>query len=124
MTRALVHHKNWGEEHWIVNTEYCGKKLILNPGHKCSLHHHKKKDETFYLLSGHLIMEIPNHYYLMIPGDIIHIQPEINHRFWGLEPSEILEISTHHEESDSYRLEPSGTFHAPDIKFELEPLPR
>jgi hypothetical protein len=38
--------KSWGEEHWIVNGEYCGKKLVLKKGHRCSLHYHKVKDST------------------------------------------------------------------------------
>ena len=45
--------KVWGREEWIVNNEkYCGKKLILKKGYSCSMHHHKIKDETFYILSS------------------------------------------------------------------------
>jgi quercetin dioxygenase-like cupin family protein len=100
--------KVWGEEHWIVNGKYCGKKLVLNKGFKCSLHQHKNKDETFYVIKGKVIMEADDEERIMVPFDYIHIKPRCWHRFSGLEDSEIIEFSTHHEDSDSYRKEPSG----------------
>jgi len=42
--------KVWGSEDWIVNREYCGKVLNLNKGFRCSMHYHKNKDETFYVV--------------------------------------------------------------------------
>ena len=48
--------KKWGKEIWIVNREYCGKKLVLNKGFRCSMHFHKNKDETFYILTGKVLM--------------------------------------------------------------------
>jgi hypothetical protein len=39
------------------------------------------------------------------------------HRFSGLEDSEIIEFSTHHEDEDSYRQERSGPF---DVAAYLE----
>src|SRR3989338_3831365 len=100
--------KEWGKEEWIVNREYCGKKLILNKGYRCSMHHHKNKDETFYVLKGKVLMEIGNKKYIMHPDNSILIEPNTKHRFTGLEDSEIMEFSTHHEDSDSYREELSG----------------
>ena len=44
----------------------------------------------------------------MLPGHSILITPNTKHRFTGLENSEIMEFSTHHEDSDSYREEVSG----------------
>ena len=44
----------------------------------------------------------------MLPGLSILIEPNTKHRFTGLEDSEIIEFSTHHEDSDSYRDELSG----------------
>jgi len=99
--------KIWGEEHWIVNNDkYCGKKLILKKGFRSSIHHHKIKDETFYIQSGKVLMELGEDVKekkIMIPGDIIHILPNMWHRFTGLEDSEIFEFSTKHMEEDSYR---------------------
>lgn len=100
--------KEWGEEHWIVNREYCGKLLILKKGYRCSLHHHRIKDETFYINKGKVLMECDGKTMIMIPGDALLIEPYMKHRFTGLEDSEIFEFSTHHEDSDSYRDELSG----------------
>ncbi len=98
--------KIWGEEIWMVNNEnYCGKKLILNKGKRCSFHYHKIKDETFYLESGRILMEIGNETKIMEPGETIKIFPGIKHRFSGLKDSIIVEISTSHDEGDSYRVE-------------------
>ena len=97
--------KEWGKEICLVNRDYCGKKLILNKGFRCSMHFHKNKDETFYILTGKVLMEIGNKKYIMLPGHSILIEPNTKHRFTGLEDSEIMEFSTHHEDSDTYKLE-------------------
>jgi len=45
--------KIWGSEEWLVNNElYCCKILNLKKGYRCSIHYHKDKDETFYVLKG------------------------------------------------------------------------
>jgi len=104
-----VHNKVWGREEWIVNTPlYCMKKLYLHKGYKCSMHHHKIKDETFIIETGAVGMELDGVYRVMLPGDKIHVPPNTEHRFWGLEHSSIVEVSTQHLEEDSYRSEPSG----------------
>jgi mannose-6-phosphate isomerase-like protein (cupin superfamily) len=100
--------KVWGEERWIVNREYCGKLLILMKRHRCSLHYHKVKDETFYVAKGCVLMECGDKSIIMRPGDAILIEANTKHRFTGLEESEIFEFSTHHDDSDSYRDEVSG----------------
>ena len=51
--------KVWGQEEWVVNNDkYCGKILTVKKGFRCSLHYHKKKHETFYVLEGNLLMEV------------------------------------------------------------------
>jgi len=106
-----IHKKVWGYEKWIVNTSlYCGKILYLNKGRRCSLHYHKIKDETFYILEGKIIMELSSNIYLdnlikvIQEGDVVRIRPFLLHRFTGLTHAKILEISTQHFEEDSYRL--------------------
>jgi len=101
--------KVWGSELWIVNSEkYCGKILTLKKGFRCSLHTHKIKDETFYILDGKVLMEIGSQARTMKEGEVVHMLPNVYHRFTGLEDSRIIEISTQHFESDSYRKELSG----------------
>ncbi len=108
MTDHKIVQKVWGHEEWIVNRDYCGKKLVLKKGHRCSIHYHKNKDETFYILKGKVLMEVDDEKKVMLPGHSILISPNTKHRFTGLEDSEIIEFSTHHEDEDSYRIEPSG----------------
>ena len=100
--------KVWGSEVWMANTDlYCGKLLHLKKGKRCSIHYHKNKDETFYLYSGRILMELwkDNKFEerIMGKGEALRINPNTKHRFSGLEDSLIIEISTHHEEEDSYR---------------------
>lgn len=100
--------KLWGYEKWLENNEkYCSKILFVKKGYQCSLHYHKVKDEMFLLTKGHILLEIGKEIYHMRQGNFVRILPGISHRFRGIEDSEILEISTHHREDDSYRLEES-----------------
>lgn len=104
MSKPEIHKKVWGREEWIANTEkYCGKILTINKGYRCSIHYHKAKDETFYLLSGIILIEIKGKERVMKKEDVQRILPLTEHRFTGLEKSVIIEFSTHHEETDSYR---------------------
>lgn len=101
--------KKWGRELWYVNHPlYCCKELVLEPGWACSLHMHKIKTETFQIFSGHCTLEYGNDSRIMSPGEQQTIEPGTYHRFsLGPESKEachILEVSTHHEDSDSYRL--------------------
>lgn len=105
--------KDWGHEEWLVNNHlYCGKKLVLMNGWRCSLHHHKIKHETFYIESGSVMMEYDGQIAIMHHGDSLVIEPGKKHRFTGLsgshEKSVILEFSTTHDDLDVYRDEESG----------------
>jgi quercetin dioxygenase-like cupin family protein len=103
------HGKSWGYEQWIVNNDmYCGKILHLWKDHQCSYHYHKIKHETFYVLSGEVLMQVNNTKWLMKPGDSVTIEIGDKHQFTGLQTSEILEISTQHFEDDSHRLIEGG----------------
>ena len=99
-----IHQKVWGNERWLVNTtDYCGKILIVNKGYRSSIHYYANKDETFYLLSGIILIEIKGKERVMKKEDVQRILPLTEHRFTGLEKSVIVEFSTHHEEEDTYR---------------------
>ncbi|MFH0898269.1 MAG: cupin domain-containing protein [bacterium] len=106
--------KSWGHEEWIVNNEkYCGKKLVFNQGHHCSMHFHKIKEETFYLLYGKMLVELEQEdgsiaKRVITSGDVQHITPGLPHRMTALVDSAIIEFSTFHMDSDSYRKSPSG----------------
>ena len=109
-------HKVWGREEILVNTKkYCGKHLILEKGYQCSLHCHKVKDETFYILEGQVEMEVGTQTMLLAKDMSVHIPPGTMHRFKGLSDAVILEISTHDNPRDSYRMEMSREV-SPDAK--------
>ena len=109
----MIIQKVWGSEEVLVNTDtYCGKILRLDKGARCSLHYHNVKDETFYLISGRfmLLTGLQGERYekkILEPGDSFRIVPGCYHRFWGIEDSVIAEFSTHHDDADVVRLEPS-----------------
>jgi mannose-6-phosphate isomerase-like protein (cupin superfamily) len=103
-----VHKKEWGEEHWLANGDFCCKELILNEGYRCSLHFHKNKDELFYVVKGKVLLELAGDRIVLLPGLWARVKPNEPHRFSGILDSIIIESSTHHEECDSYRIEPSG----------------
>jgi quercetin dioxygenase-like cupin family protein len=100
--------KEWGHEEWIVNNaKYCGKKLVFKASYQLSMHHHKIKEETFYIIAGKVFLETEHdgvrQTRLMEPGDIAHIKPNMWHRITALVDSEVIEFSTHHMDEDSYR---------------------
>jgi mannose-6-phosphate isomerase-like protein (cupin superfamily) len=105
--------KEWGHEEWIANTPaYCGKKLVFKGGYQCSMHHHKIKDETFYIQSGTVVLDTEyngvSERRVMGTGDTMHILPNMWHRITALTPAEVLEFSTLHRDEDSYRKSTSG----------------
>lgn len=93
--------KPWGHELiWALSDRYCGKLLFVRAGEQLSLQFHKRKDETIYVHSGRIELEIsaPG---VRIPetevvgeGAAYRIRPGIVHRWRALEDSVVLEAST------------------------------
>lgn len=113
--KAERHEKGWGYEDWIVNNgKYCGKLMFFKKGKKCSIHHHKIKDETFYLQSGKLKLILADSLedyeankveeVILEKGDGLHIWIGRIHDMTALEDSELFEFSTNHIEEDTYRI--------------------
>lgn len=118
-SRPRIVPKVWGHEEWIVNNaSYCGKKLVFRSGFQCSLHYHKLKRESFYVMVGVILLELRSKdmarslVRVMKPGDVCHIEPWMRHRISAVTDAEIFEFSTFHRENDSYRESDSGTFDA------------
>ena len=118
MVKSEIHKKLWGSEEWLANTEnYCGKILTLNAGFRCSYHYHKKKDETFYVLEGKVYLVLAGREMLLNEGDSQRVLPGQRHSFSSLtDISRIIEISTHHEEEDSYREDKSGEVNVYELR--------
>ena len=105
--------KAWGFEDVLVNeAEYCAKRLWIHPGKQCSLHYHKIKKETFLVEKGVVELELPDWQGQLREGEMAIVYPGEAHRFASLEGAVILEVSTHHDDSDVIRLEPSGEIHS------------
>ena len=85
-----------------INREYCKKIMVQLPRQKHPYHYHKRKEETFQLLSGDLEIEINGKRYQLSPGDYILVEPEQWHKFHTLDGAIIEEVSTTHYNDDSY----------------------
>lgn len=104
--------KPWGREIWLANNElYCGKLLIIRPWQQFSMHWHRQKTETFYLQQGRVLLKfidteqgITNELTLEV-GDCVDILPEQPHQLRCISDVEavIVEVSTQHFDSDSFR---------------------
>jgi len=99
--------KVWGGEITLVNAEYCAKFLLIKQGGHSSLHYHEKKHEHFIILTGDVLLEKSGRQLLLRKYDIVEVLPYERHRFTGVSNSIILEVSTHHDEADTVRIEPS-----------------
>ena len=103
--------KGWGSEVIFVNNDlYCGKILKFNKEAKFSMHYHLKKKETWYVSSGKFLFK----YIDTTNADIIETILEVGdtitneigepHQIICLEEGDIFEVSTTHQDSDSYRV--------------------
>lgn len=98
--------KIWGHEVIINNTPlYCGKILHIDKGKALHLQYHKNKDETLYVLNGIVIITEGEDIYQLNPGEMVRILPGTVHKLTAKYTSELIEISTHHDDADTYHLE-------------------
>ena len=97
----------WGYEIWIENTNYyCGKLLVLMNQTKGSLHYHKIKRETFIVLQGTIQLRVGDSTLVLEKYDKVFVDKGTLHQFQAISATAVIqEISTHHEDSDSYKIE-------------------
>jgi mannose-6-phosphate isomerase len=94
--------KPWGYELiWAHTDQYVGKILHVNRGEALSLQMHRIKDETMYVLSGRVRVEVGDavdrlERFELTPGQAIHLVPGTVHRVEALEDTDLLEASTPH----------------------------
>ena len=110
------HEKGWGREDWVCNTsDYCGKILRFHAGKRFSAHFHAVKAETFMLLSGTVSFcwndpqTAAKEYRTLVAGDVVDIPRFCVHQIEALTDAVVIEFSTHHEDSDSYRVRPGDS---------------
>ena len=91
--------------------------LRVLPDKWCSIHYHKKKKETFYVIEGELLLEYGSisdvddwdnlcKKTTLSKGDSFTIEVGTVHSFTSntSSPCDFIEISTEHKDSDSHRL--------------------
>ena len=103
--------KGWGSEFiWATNDKYCGKLMEFNAGAKFSMHFHKEKDETWYILSGKFVIKLINTNNASVsetklyPGDVWHNKPLEPHQLICIEAGTVIEVSTPDSVEDNYRV--------------------
>lgn len=108
--------KGWGSEHiFVSNDKYCGKLLKFNTDSKFSMHLHREKDETWYVLSGKFLVEwidtgsAQTYNLNLLPADTFHVPPMMPHRLICLEEGVIVEVSTPDSVEDNYRVAPGDS---------------
>ena len=129
--------KGWGFEHVVVNAPgYCGKRMFVLAGRKCSWHYHKVKDETFCIQEGCLELTfgygncvpkgpwldmtwkvapepLPPGKVILEPGEVFHVPVGMRHQFKALCDTWLLEFSTNDDPADSIRIVRGDTLPAP-----------
>ena len=102
--------KPWGYEIiFALSEKYCGKLIFVRAGEQLSLQFHRVKDETIYVHSGRIELEIGDpggtlDAEVIGPGHAFRLKPGVVHRWRALEDSIVLEASTP-ELDDVVRLE-------------------
>ena len=91
--------KPWGYELIFAETShYVGKRIHIRAGHRLSLQYHATKDETIFVESGELELELVedavSHKMLLLPDDSHHIAPGVIHRMAAVSDVDIIEVST------------------------------
>lgn len=97
-------------EFWIANEAaagYCGKYLFVFEKQTCPKHRHRIKHETFFVVAGRVAVEYRGVRHLLARGDVLPIDPGIDHSFTGLEASLLLELSMPCVITDNYFENPS-----------------
>jgi mannose-6-phosphate isomerase-like protein (cupin superfamily) len=101
--------KPWGYELiWAQTDRYVAKILFIRSGHKLSRQYHRVKDETLYVESGEMKLELgpleAPEMHTLKPGDHFHVAPGTIHRMEAITDVRVFEASTP-EIDDVVRLE-------------------
>ena len=108
--------KGWGEEEiWVSNQHYASKFLRFKQGGTSSMHFHKEKHEHWLVLSGKfevtfiLLTDGSRWSETLENGSVMEIPPILPHQVHCYEEGVILEVSTHDDPKDNYRIEPGDS---------------
>jgi mannose-6-phosphate isomerase-like protein (cupin superfamily) len=102
--------KPWGwENRFAITDRYLGKLIHINQGEMLSLQYHRHKDETIYIVTGAMDLQLEDdagrlETLRLTPGMSQRILPGRKHRMIGVEECEFFEASSP-EIDDVVRLE-------------------
>jgi mannose-6-phosphate isomerase-like protein (cupin superfamily) len=102
--------KPWGHELiWAHTDRYVGKVLVIETGKRLSLQRHEIKDETIFVLSGRLLLQLEDdagevRIEELGPGEFRRVPTGRIHRYEAIERVQLMEVSTP-ELDDVVRLE-------------------
>ena len=102
--------KPWGwENRFAITDRYLGKVIHINTGEMLSLQFHRQKDETIYIVTGLMDLQLEGddgtiQTHRLTPGMSRRILPGRKHRMVGVEDCEFFEVSSP-EIDDVVRLE-------------------
>ncbi|MBI2854216.1 MAG: cupin domain-containing protein [Chloroflexi bacterium] len=92
--------KPWGYELIFARTaKYVGKILFIKKGHRLSLQYHEHKDETIYVQSGELTVQLEGADGKLVSmqfsgGESVRIEPLKRHRMQAITDTTLFEVST------------------------------
>ncbi|MDI1449709.1 cupin domain-containing protein [Polyangium sp. 6x1] len=91
--------KPWGHELiWAETSRYVGKLLHIRAGERLSRQYHRVKEETLFLQSGEMDLEVGPKESLerrrMAKGDVFHVLPGTIHRMIAVTDVDVIEVST------------------------------
>jgi quercetin dioxygenase-like cupin family protein len=90
----------------VVNREYCKKLIVLLPGQKHPPQYHKRKEETFHVLYGNVVLSLDGKAQTYGPGSVAVVARGVQHAFESPEGAVFEEISSTHQADDSFYLDP------------------
>ncbi|OGV71471.1 MAG: hypothetical protein A2340_09835 [Lentisphaerae bacterium RIFOXYB12_FULL_60_10] len=91
-------------EYWIANEQkagYCGKYLFVFDGQTCPEHRHQRKHETFFVVKGKVRLRVDKRTHALGEGGVLVVPPGRRHRFTGVGPALLLELSMPCEIADN-----------------------
>jgi sialic acid synthase SpsE/quercetin dioxygenase-like cupin family protein len=86
----------------IINRAYCKKLIALFPGQRHPEQYHKRKEETFHVLHGTLIVRLDGVERILNEGEVLTVERKIRHEFWTETGAIIEEVSSTHYRNDSF----------------------
>ncbi len=86
----------------VINRDYCKKLIVVLPGQSHPEQYHRKKEETFMILEGELVLTLDGVEQICRVGDVVTVAPGVRHAFTSSTGTVIEELSSTHYPDDSF----------------------